>query len=305
MLKKISIRKIYLSILAIFAMLIIYLIPDAKPNIELKEELEYVSSDIQKTDVFLMDQSSYVALTEVPLKEKDVIEKAKALIKVLTVGGMNSKVPSGFSAILPPDTEILNMSYENNVLKVDFSKEILDIDKELEEKMIESLVYTLTSIEKVDRIILYVEGDILTKLPKTKINLPSSLDRSFGINKEFNLTSTKDITDVTVYYINQIKGNYYYVPVTKYFNGVNDKVNVVIEELSANTNRDLKSYISEDVKLVDRQIEENKIEIKINNNIDNNDTKKNINKTISLSICDNYKIDEIIINNEVIKCSEK
>ena len=31
------------------------------------------------------------------------------------------------------------------------------------EKMVEALVYTLTSIEKVDKIILYVEGDILTK----------------------------------------------------------------------------------------------------------------------------------------------
>ena len=303
MLKKISVRKIYISIFAIFAMLMIYLIPDAKPNLEVKEELEYVSSNIQKAEVFLMDQSSYVALTEIALKEKDIIEKAKALIKVLTVGGMNSKVPSGFSSILPPDTEVLNISYENNVLKVNFSKEILDINKELEEKMIESLVYTLTSIDKVDKIIIYVEGDILTKLPKTKINLPSSLDRSFGINKEFNLTSTKDISDVTVYYINQIKGNYYYVPVTKYLNGVYDKVNIVIEELSTNTNKDLKSYISEDVKLVDKQIDDNKIELKIESSIESDDIKKNISKTISLSICDNYKINEIIINKEIIKCS--
>ena len=52
--------------------------------------------------------------------------------------------------------------------------------------MIEAIVYTLTSIDQVDKVIIYVEGDILTKLPKTKINLPSTLDRTFGINKEFD-----------------------------------------------------------------------------------------------------------------------
>ncbi len=285
-------------------MLLIYIIPDSKPNLKVEEELEYVNAEVERVNVFLMDQSSYVALTEVPLKEKDIIEKAKALIKVLTVGGMNSKVPSGFSAILPPDTEVLNVSYENNVLKVDFSKEILDIDKDLEEKMIEAIVYTLTSIDKVDRVIIYVEGDILTKLPKTKINLPSALDRSFGINKEFNLTSTKDITDVTVYYINQIKGNYYYVPVTKYMNANTDKVNIVVEELSSNQGSNLKSYMTENVKLVDKQIDTNKIEIKIDGNINSDEIKKKISKTLTLSICDNYEVEEIVINSEVIKCGQ-
>ena len=172
--------------------------------------------------------------------------------------------------------------------------------------MIEAIVYTLTSIEKVDKIIIYVEGDILTKLPKTKINLPSTLDRSFGINKEFDLTNTKNIKDVTVYYINQINENYYYVPVTKYLNDERDKINIIIDELTINfnPNKHLKSFLNNDIKLISSTIEERKIklELKNENDITNEEITSNINKTISLSICDNYDIDEIFLNTEKKTC---
>ena len=203
MLKKISIRKIVLSSFALFAMFLIYIIPANENKLDIKEELEYVNTNIESTPIFLMDKNSYVALTSVAVSDTNIESKARQLIKVLTIGGMDSKIPSGFSAIIPPNTEVLSLSYENGLIKVDFSKDLLNVSEDLEEKMVESIVYTLTSIDKVDRVIIYVEGDILTKLPKTKINLPSTLDKTFGINKEFDLTSTKDITDVTIYYIKE------------------------------------------------------------------------------------------------------
>lgn len=300
MLKKMYMRKFYVSILAIFAMFLIYLIPSSNPKLEVKEELEYVGSDVVEADVFLMDKDSYVALTEVPVSEKDVVKRALELIKILTVGGMDSKVPSGFSGILPPDTEVLSASFEDGILKLDFSKEILDISKELEEKMIEAIVYTMTSIEKVDKVIIYVEGDILTKLPKTKIILPGTLDRSFGINKEFNLTSTKDIMDVTVYYINQINDSYYYIPVTKYLNGDNDKVSVMVEELSNNSR--LKSFLPSYTSAVSSIIEGNVIKIELSNKEDNKFMKEKIDKTVLLSACDNFDVDEVILNGDSTKC---
>ena len=154
MLKKISIRKITVSLSALFAILLIYLIPSNIPKLKPEESLEYVNINVEGQDIFLLDQNSYIALTEAPVTEKDIEKRALELIKILTIGGVDSKVPSGFSAILPPDTEILNITYDHEVLKVNFSKEILDIKKELEEKMIEALVYTLTSIKGVDKIII-------------------------------------------------------------------------------------------------------------------------------------------------------
>lgn len=300
MLKRITIKKICISISALVALLLIYLIPSN--NIDLKEEVEYVDSKLDATDIFLIDKNSYLALTKVPVNETDIVAKAKELIKILTVGGMESKLPSGFSAIIPSDTEVLSVDFDSNILKINFSKDILDIDKKLEEKMIESIVYTLTSIDKVKGIIIYVEGDVLTKLPKTKINLPSTLDRSFGINKEFNLTSTSNITDVTVYYINQINDNYYYVPVTKYLNDDRDKISIIVEELASGFNRKLISYMNEDVKVVSQIVDNNSVKLELENMEEFKSDK--IIDTLSLSICDNYNVENVKLNENEKACKK-
>ena len=302
MLKKISIRKIMLSSLALFAMFLIYIIPSNEKTLDIKEELEYVNTNIESSPIFLMDQNSYVALTSVAVNDTNIENKARQLIKVLTIGGMDSKIPSGFSAIIPPNTEILSLSYEEGLIKVDFSKDLLDVSKDLEEKMVESIVYTLNSIDGVDKVIIYVEGDILTKLPKTKINLPSTLDKSFGINKEFDLTSTKDITDVTIYYINQISDNYYYVPVTKYINDDRDKASIIIDELASNFdyNKNLMSFLNDGTKLVSSEIQDGNMYLQFNEDILNDAVGEDISKEtldmISLSIGANYDVKEVVFN---------
>lgn len=302
MLKKISVRKIILSSLALFAMLLIYIIPSNEKDLDIKEELEYVNTDIESTPIFLMDKNSYVALTSVALDEENIINKAKGLIKVLTIGKMDSKVPSGFSAIIPANTEVLSIGYENGIIKVDFSKELLNVEEKLEEKMIEAIVYTLTSIDKVSGVIIYVEGDILTKLPKTKINLPSTLDKTFGINKEFDLTSTKNIKDVTIYYINQISDNYYYVPVTKYINDDRDKIDIIIDELSSSFdfNKNLMSFLNDGTKLVSSNISDDKMVLNFNKNILTDSISYNISEEtldmIMLSIGANYDVKSVVLN---------
>ena len=124
MLKKLSIRKIMLSSLALFAMFLIYIIPANENTLDIKEELEYVNTNVESSPIFLMDQNSYMALTSVAVNDTNIENKAKQLIKVLTIGGMDSKIPSGFSAIIPPNTEVLSLSYEDGLIKVDFSKAI-------------------------------------------------------------------------------------------------------------------------------------------------------------------------------------
>ena len=291
-----------LSSLALFAMFLIYIIPANEKTLDIKEELEYVNTNIESSPIFLMDQNSYVALTSVAVNDTNIENKAKQLIKVLTIGGMDSKIPSGFSAIIPPNTEVLSLSYENGIIKVDFSKDILNISEKLEEKMVEAIVYTLTSIDKVEGVIIYVEGDILTKLPKTKINLPSTLDKTFGINKEFDLTSTKDITDVTIYYINQISDNYYYVPVTKYINDDRDKASIIIDELSSNfsPNKNLMSFLNDGTKLVSSSVKDGNMYLNFNEDILNSSVSEEISKEtldmISLSIGANYEVKEVVFN---------
>ena len=155
---KMSIRKILISLCALFAMTLIYLIPKEE---KFNQELNYKNNDLVFNDIYLIDSYNYVSLTSVPVSGKDVVAQAKELLSILTIEGtFNEFVPNGFRAIIPSDTRVLSIDYVDNILKVNFSREFLDINEQNEEDLISSIVYTLTSLDKVNGVILYVEGEI-------------------------------------------------------------------------------------------------------------------------------------------------
>lgn len=312
MLKKMSLKKIVISLSALFTLFLLYLIPSNDKN-ELEivnEQLEYVEENVFTSSVYLLDSYSLLGKTEVVVnEEKDITAKCKELIQVLINGGIGEdKIPSGFRSIIPSDTKLNSLTYDNGLVKIDFSKELLNVPKELEEKIIEAIVYTLTGIDEVKNIIIYVDGDILTKLPQTGVNLPATLDRSFGINKEYDITSMNDIESVTVYYINKYNDDYYYVPVTKYLNDDRDKIKIIISELSSSPiyNNNLMSFLNYNTKLLSVDQIEDSMHLEFNSYIfDNYDEKKILEEvihTISLSVADNYEVEEVIftVNEEEI-----
>ncbi len=303
MLKQKLIQKIIVASAALFAMLLIYLVPN-NDNEYITSNLEYIS-EIKTHPIFLLDNNQYLGKTDIVINSISTEQKVKELVEILIKGGeLENRIPSGFTSILPPSTKILSIKYEENLVKIDFSKELLDIDANLEEKMIEALVYTITSIEEVDKIIVYVEGVILNKLPQSNITLPSTLDRNFGINKTYNFLKTDDITQVTVYYMNKHNDNYYYVPVTKYVNDTREKIEIVIDELSSSNtyNTNLLSYVNYKTKLLAVEQQEDIMELTFNsyilNDFNQNQILEEVIKTICLSIKDNYDVEEVIFLNE-------
>lgn len=314
MLKKISIKKISLASIALFALLLMYIIPKNDEKLKTNQELKYVDTQTTYSPIFLIDKNNYVSLTNVATSHTKIEEKAQELLKILIQGNDSSKLPNGFKAIIPADTKINSIKYEKGLIKVDFSDDLLEIEENLEEKMIEAIVYTLTSIDDVNKVIIYVDGEILTKLPKTKINLPSTLDRKFGINKEYEFTSTTNINSITTYYVNRINNNYYYVPVTKYLNDDREKITIVIDELTTNFNHNnnLMSFLNENTKLVSANVKDNILNLEFNSYIFEDDVKREVLEEVIYTIClsayDNYDVKEVVLssgNKEIYKSTSK
>lgn len=305
MLKQKMIRKIIVTSCALFALLLLYLMPDNENKLKVSENLEYTKPNITTNSIYLLDDYNYLGKTEVVINNTDKEEKIKELLNVLISGGnLENRIPNGFRAILPSETKVLSIKFQDGLAKIDFSKELLDIDISLEEKMIEAIIYTVTSVEEVDKLIIYVEGEILSKLPKSKINLPSTLDRNFGINKIYDFTKTNNINQVTVYYLNKNDNDFYYVPVTKYLNDDRDKIKIIIDELTSyNTyNTNLISYLNSNTELLALEEQPNILELTFNSYIFSDVTDKQILEeviyTICLSIKDNYDVSEVVIKNE-------
>lgn len=313
MLKKMSMRKLMVATLTLFILMILYLMPDSLMEKKLDlthDNVEYVYSNSLDV-IYLLDSNDYVARTKInSINSSDVIAKAKDLIEGLIIGGSKSNIiPNGFRSIIPSGTTVLDISLESDTVTVNFSDELLDINEKYEEKMIEAIVYTLTSLDNVDKVIIKVNGEVLTKLPNSGKNLPSVLDKSFGINKVYDISSVHNIDSFTVYYVNSYNDNSYYVPVTKYINNDNqDKIKVIIEQLSSAPiyESNLMSFLDVSAKLLDYSLEEEVIKLNFNNAILSDVTNSNILEevvyTISLSMNDNYGVEEVIfcVDNEEI-----
>lgn len=313
MLKRMFSKKMIVSTAVLFALLLVCLMPKESLYTldNIKEELSYVDRNASTSIIYLYDKSDLLARTSIQIDGTKIEDKAKNLITALIKeSALTDKIPSGFKQVLPASTKILSIGLEDKTLKINFSGDLLNVSAKEEEHVIEALVYTLTNIEGVDNIILYIDGDILTSLPQSKKNLPATLNRAYGINKQYDLTSFKDVMGVTVYYVGKYNDDYYYVPVTKYLNSSKDKIKVIIEELASGPSygSNLMSFLNSNTKLLATEQDVNTMHLVFNNYIFSDMSEENILEevlyTINLSIADNYDVEEVIFeveNKEIYK----
>ena len=315
MLRKMMYRKIVVVSSILIVMLMLYLIPANNDKVNVNEKLEYVYPNDMEV-VYLLDDYNNLSRVNMSVFGDCVLDKAKNLLDILSVAGKRQDIiPNGFRSLIPKGCKVLNVSLNEGILTIDFSKEFYNIDKEMEEKLIETLAYTLTSIDGIDKVKIKVGSQNLLELPNSKKKIPEYLDKSYGINKEYELTSLSDVDSYTVYYVLNYNDDVYYTPVTKYINNSNqDKVKVIIDELATSITyqSNLMSYLDSNVKLLDYEIGEDSVKLNLNemilSDITNNVILEEVMYTIGLSICDELSVDKVIFevgNKEISTFSLK
>ena len=167
------------------------------------------------------------------------------------------------------------------------------------DQVIESLVYTLTELEYIDNIILYIDGVIYKD---------GLLDRSIGINKIYNINDLNNVNKVTVYYSKVFNDKTYYVPVTKYLNDNREKITIIIDELNSTSlyTTNLMSFLNQDVKLINCIENNEELILEFNDAILNSENiiLDEVIYTLIYSIKDNYdvkKVTFLVENKEILK----
>ena len=297
MLKKLALKKIIIVSLSFIVLLLIYFFPTTD-KMNINTTITYINPET--VPIYLVDHNDLVSRFEVIKTSDNTEDLVKEVINNLTIeGNSSSHIPNNFKKIIPKNTKIINQSISDGLLKINFSKELLNIDKDLEEKLLESLIFSLTEIEGISQIMIFVEGENLTKLPHSKKNLPNILDRSYGINKIYELESIKEVSKITTYYITKMEGYSYYTPVTTITNKENEKVEIIIEKLKTapTYQTNLISYLASSTELLNYEILENSVNLSFNNhilNLNDNEILEEVKYTIALSIRDTYNINETI-----------
>ena len=159
----------------------------------------------------------------------------------------------------------------------------------------------MINLDGVEGVTIKIDNNLLTELPKTKKQVPETLTRNFGINKVFDIDSLNGIQKVTLYYMDEINDNSYYVPVTKYLNDDREKINIIIDNLSSHYiyESNLISLLNQDTELINYEIEDEIMTVNFNNSIFTNDKLlEEVTYTISESIFDTYDVKGVIFQVE-------
>lgn len=304
MLKRYTLKKLYITSLCLVVIFLFAIFPVKEDKSIFKSNLTILSNDDLES-IYLKDDNDYLTLTHVYLESNELEQTLKDKINILIKDSiLKNKVPKNFNSFIPKNTKVLDLFVKDGVVTVNFSKDILNVEKDDEEKMIEGIIYTLTEDNLVDKVIIQVDGKTLLKLPKSGNTLPSILTRQYGINKKYNIDSVTNITNTTIFYINDIDENLYLTPVTYVSNDTRDKVSIIIDELTSTPvyQSTLKSYLNSDVTLNNFEKIDNVMYLTFNEGVFNNNLSdsllETVKYTISMSIMENYDINDVIITLE-------
>lgn len=296
MMKKKALNRIFFKTVIFFIVFTLYSLKDINIKTEIKEEIAEEESYIYtlNDDGFVSKTSVYVSKT-LTLEER-IKEKLEIMVEE---NNKNALLPSYFNPILPENTKIEGVKVEDSLVKVYFSEELMNITEEQSEKMIEAITYTIID-ENILGIEIYVDNEMLKYVPHTKKEIPTMLTKDFGINKDYNLSSTNNIIKLVMTYYGNENGKYYEIPVTKYVNDEREKLEIIFDELTnfyAGIN--LITLIDE-INVIDYEITKDKVKI----NLDKTLSKDEENILFS-SIFNNYDVKKIELFVKNQKKSEK
>ncbi len=298
MIRKKALRKIFITTMSLFIIMTIYLIPLTEKTLETNLEFEYVT-DLANSSIYLLDENNYLVKTKVLLDEETLEGNIKNIINNLTTSN-NSKFPDKLRSIIPKNTKLNNITIEDDLVTLDFSKELLNIDEELSHKLIESIVYSITELSEINRVNITVDSNPLETYPNSSKKITMPLTRDIGINNEYVYNTLDNITKVVIYYGEDINDDIYYVPVTKYLNNNTnkDKIDIIVEELTTSYiyEDNLRSILNENVELIDKEIvDEDLLILNFNSALfDSNSTiKEEVLYTLSYSAFSNYDVNTI------------
>ena len=312
MLRKKALRKIFITTMSLFIIMTIYLIPLTEKTLETNLEFEYIT-DLANSSIYLLDDNNYLVKTKVLLDNEKIEDNIKSIINNLTITN-ESKFPDQLKAIIPKNTKLKTITVDNDLVTLDFSKELLNIDEGLSVKLIEAIVYSITELDNITKVNIEVDSLPLETYPNSNKKIILPLTRDIGINNEYTYNTLDNITKVVIFYGEDIDEDIYYVPVTKYINNNDnkDKIDIIVEELTTSYiyEDNLRSILNENVELIDKEIIDSDLFILNFNSalFDNNSIiKEEVLYTLSYSVFANYDVNTISfkVDNKEVKTITK
>ena len=128
MLRKKALKRISLTTLVLFIMLVTFsfdmLSQDKNTNLD---EVEYVSN-LNTTHIYLLNKDNYLVKVDILINPEEVSKQALEILKNLYT---SNKKYNNLKGLIPSNTKINKIDYVNNTLIINFSSDLLKLNKDL------------------------------------------------------------------------------------------------------------------------------------------------------------------------------
>ena len=291
-----TLKKLLITSLTLLILMCFYLIPGKNNLIDKKMDVLFVSN-VGSNSIYLLNKDDYLVRTNALITGKSKVMKAKNVIEKLTVNDIGNQKLRG---VIPKNVKLLDISIENNSCLLNFSKELLNISDSELNRVIESVVFSLTDLDGISSVVIKISGDVLTNFPNSKDKIEYPLTRNIGINKKYDIVNRNNINKVVVYYIENIDNVNYYVPVTKYVNDDRDKIKIIVDELTSSYiyEPNLMSFLNSKTELLSYKDENGVLFLDFNDQLygSNNKILEEVIYTLGYSIFENYDVGSFVFS---------
>lgn len=277
-------KKIFPLVLLLFVLVSIATIPTISNKNTLRTNYEIKEESIPNTKLYLKNKYNYLVKVNVLLPLKDQVE---SIVEYLRED--NNDLDIEWSGYIPKGTKILESKIKDKVLEIHFSKELKKMDK----KYLIGIKESLLEIKRVEDVMIYIEDELV--------------DEYLPLNKVEEWLNRDKIEKVVIYYVNSLNSPYL-VPVTKYLNIDNNKIDIILEELKNNIPDHLISLVNNNVKLNSFKLENDILTLDFDNSILSDKKHKDlIVEEIAYSVLDNFDCSSVVIkvNNNFQKIVNK
>ena len=273
------IRRLFYTTITTFIILTIYTISNIDRNV-LRTNLEIENITNLKTDtIYLLNKDNYLTKVDIFLDSKNQKDKIYNIVEYLK---KTKNLKSNYKGYIPKNTKIISLDIKDKTIYIDLTKDFNESDINIS---VPGLVKSLLEIKNIDKIDLKVEGKYLKKYNRL-------LTKDIAINKKYYLNDRKNINKVVIYYLTEDNN---YIPVTKYLNDKREKIEIIVDELTNNTDFYLISYLNSNTRLINYKEENNVLLLNFNKYLidDKNIIDYNL-LELSYSIFDNYDVYSVI-----------
>lgn len=139
--------------------------------------------DIDLKTVYEETPQSYAYLTEVTstenrylvpvaVNEENIYDEVWQILALLRSGKADDK---NWTQILPPEVEVSNFIIEGTTITIDFNDALTSVYKdfpEYEKMMLNSIIYSMTSIENISKVAFTIDGEALTSFADMDLTEP-------------------------------------------------------------------------------------------------------------------------------------